>query len=366
MAIKKTLPAFCMFLFVLISLAVFGGGKAEAKYEKSAMTTLEQQKNMYMSYLINVLHKAEMTQGDLFVRINENLKFSYSPELSFNAYNGGVWDSPYGSWIESVSDMKKYYCGYETLLPIIDYHWLRINAPSNIGPGNLYAYVTVAGIEPKVSMVSSDSAVIECNSMSCIAKKAGKVTLTVNSSTGKISVSGTECYSPSWSGGPWKRGGTSASLDFPDTLSWDVNVLPNVSCIGTNPANATLCAGDDQLLVADTAKSAVSSCSETQKCEYICNSGYNLENGACVLLTTPVVPTVAPPVLIPSSGACGGDVDGKTFCQTPSRSKLCSAGSTASVVTLADGKWTWTCTGSDKVKIPCSAIKNCAWTEVNP
>ena len=54
------------------------------------------------------------------------------------------------------------------------------------------------------------------------------------------------------------------------------------SCTGTLPANATLCSGDDQGLAQDTNITLVSSCTNTQKCEAICNGGYHEENGACV------------------------------------------------------------------------------------
>ena len=54
------------------------------------------------------------------------------------------------------------------------------------------------------------------------------------------------------------------------------------SCTGTLPTNATLCSGDDQGLSQDTNITLVSSCTNTQKCEAICNGGYHEENGACV------------------------------------------------------------------------------------
>ena len=53
-------------------------------------------------------------------------------------------------------------------------------------------------------------------------------------------------------------------------------------CSGTVPSNATLCSGDSQGLNRDTPIILVSSCTNDQKCEYICDTGYHIENGVCV------------------------------------------------------------------------------------
>ena len=53
------------------------------------------------------------------------------------------------------------------------------------------------------------------------------------------------------------------------------------SCTGTVPANSTLCTGDDASLSANTVRTTVAACT-VAKCEYTCNTGYNLQNGVCV------------------------------------------------------------------------------------
>lgn len=53
------------------------------------------------------------------------------------------------------------------------------------------------------------------------------------------------------------------------------------TCTGTDPANATLCSGDDTGLSADTAKSVATSCG-TPKCEFTCNSGYVKSGNTCI------------------------------------------------------------------------------------
>jgi len=49
--------------------------------------------------------------------------------------------------------------------------------------------------------------------------------------------------------------------------SWNGTDCVAYVCTGLDPANASLCAGDDQGLTADTPKSLVSSCTAAQKCE---------------------------------------------------------------------------------------------------
>ena len=55
------------------------------------------------------------------------------------------------------------------------------------------------------------------------------------------------------------------------------------SCQGNDPLNATLCAGSDTNLTIDTAKTTVDSCTGA-KCEYVCNSGYTADGTACKLI----------------------------------------------------------------------------------
>ena len=66
------------------------------------------------------------------------------------------------------------------------------------------------------------------------------------------------------------------------TLDCPSGPTQTYSCTGNTPTNASLCAGDDQGLSQDTQITLVSSCTNTQKCEYTCNTGYHIENGFCV------------------------------------------------------------------------------------
>jgi hypothetical protein len=75
-------------------------------------------------------------------------------------------------------------------------------------------------------------------------------------------------------------------------------------CTGSVPANATLCAGDAGGLAANTPITAVTAC-DVPKCEYRCNSGYDISGGACV----PAVCTGAVPA---NATLCTGDDTGLT------------------------------------------------------
>lgn len=57
------------------------------------------------------------------------------------------------------------------------------------------------------------------------------------------------------------------------------------TCTGAAPANATLCTNDGTNLFTNTGNTLTASCSvpaEDVKCEYTCNTGFNLQGGACV------------------------------------------------------------------------------------
>ena len=372
--IKKILPAFCMFMFILISLAVFGGGKAEAKYEKSASVSEGWQDrnrnfNTEYYYTANVLHKAEMIEGDLIVKIGDPIGFSYKPELTFNG-SGSAFDTPYGNWVNEWPNFDQIMKSLESVMNSRESIENYIETYYAKRPDRR-EYMTTFAKNPDVNMVSENDNIVECIGMKCIAKKSGNVRLGLYINPVQIRQVIFSKIDTGYGIYKWFAKYNEFSLDYLfwwgpiNAFIWDITVLPNASCTGVDPANATLCVGDDQLLTADTAKSAVSACSETQKCEYACNSGYKLENGACVLLTSPVVPPVAPPVLIPSSGECG-DSGSKSSCKAPT-TNLCSSGSLASPVKLVDNKWTWECKGKDGGQsASCSAIKDCSWTEVNP
>jgi len=59
------------------------------------------------------------------------------------------------------------------------------------------------------------------------------------------------------------------------------------SCTGSVPANAQLCINDDKGLTMDTPRTTVSGCTVRTRCEYTCNVGFTLQNGACVAVTLP-------------------------------------------------------------------------------
>jgi hypothetical protein len=62
---------------------------------------------------------------------------------------------------------------------------------------------------------------------------------------------------------------------------------PMPQCVGpVVPPNATLCAGDDTNLSANTTLSLVPACTPSTKCEYTCSNGYALSGGVCVLTST--------------------------------------------------------------------------------
>jgi hypothetical protein len=78
---------------------------------------------------------------------------------------------------------------------------------------------------------------------------------------------------------------------------------PTYSCTGTVPLNANLCSGDDIGLTANTARTLVSSCTASKKCEYTCNSDYILSRGSCVRkpTCTSFTYTAWSPVICPQS-----------------------------------------------------------------
>ena len=71
-------------------------------------------------------------------------------------------------------------------------------------------------------------------------------------------------------------------VDEEGVFTLNCGVSQSYHCVGTVPSHASLCSGDDQGLTQDTSITLVSSCTNTQKCEYTCKTGYHLENGVCV------------------------------------------------------------------------------------
>ena len=100
------------------------------------------------------------------------------------------------------------------------------------------------------------------------------------------------------------------------------------SCTGTNPTNATLCTGDNQSLIANAANQMVGTCSSGTKCEYTCNSGYGLVNGACVAF------------------ACTGNI--------PANATLCT-GDNQSLTANAANQIVSTCNSGTKCEYTCNS-----------
>ncbi len=103
------------------------------------------------------------------------------------------------------------------------------------------------------------------------------------------------------------------------------------TCTGQTPTYAQLCSGDSQGLTANLPKTLVPACTANRKCEYTCNSGYQLISGSCQLPS--------------QSYTCIGSV--------PAHSQPCSnylAGLTANTaVRLADA-----CTGDVRCTYICT------------
>lgn len=70
---------------------------------------------------------------------------------------------------------------------------------------------------------------------------------------------------------------------IPTTIAHDYTTCTSTAfnCTGSAPANATLCAGDDAGLTADTARILVAACTAA-KCEYTCDSGFIQSGSTCI------------------------------------------------------------------------------------
>lgn len=56
-------------------------------------------------------------------------------------------------------------------------------------------------------------------------------------------------------------------------------------CQGSVPLNAVACANDEQNLTMNSSRQVVASCTSQKKCEYVCDLGFNNQNGVCVRQT---------------------------------------------------------------------------------
>jgi len=122
-------------------------------------------------------------------------------------------------------------------------------------------------------------------------------------------------------------------------------------CIGTIPNNATLCSDDDSDLLADFPRALVDGCSDPSKCEYTCDSGFELKNGSCVI-----------------SGKCGV-AEKAIWCRNIPTTGWCGSGSTLiEGPTPRGNRWTWVCAGAfGGPATSCRAVRACGegWKEVS-
>jgi hypothetical protein len=125
-------------------------------------------------------------------------------------------------------------------------------------------------------------------------------------------------------------------------------------CTGTVPSNASMCSGDDAGLTANTTRSLVSSCTGATKCEYICNSGYTKSGNSCTSNSGTFNCTGDAPA---NASMCSGDDTGlaantnKTLvssCTNSSKCEyICNSGYTKSGDTCQSNSMnTFNCTGS--------------------
>lgn len=121
-------------------------------------------------------------------------------------------------------------------------------------------------------------------------------------------------------------------------------------CTGAIPNSSSMCIGDNSGLIADFPRQLVTGCSVVDKCEYVCDSGYELKNGNCV-----------------AGGKCG--VAAKNiWCREAPTTGWCSSGSVLIEGPTPKGnRWTWVCGGAGGgPRTSCRAVRACGegWKEV--
>ncbi|HRY82598.1 MAG TPA: hypothetical protein P5232_02775 [Candidatus Moranbacteria bacterium] len=280
----------------------------------------------------NMTHNMEMTAGNYIVEINNPINFSYLPELlSYNA-SGGAWDTPYGEWTDKSSDEmsailkkaiddgsagNKYFKFYsidkeqllkryqsdlekelnnlieepgtakqkqekriETLRSQIEKLQKEIEEKTedHYGYLNVFDKMPVAG-----SIESSDSSVISCNGLNCIAKKPGIAILTANfpTVTPKIVAGFWQMYeegekkSENDKAGFYKMDSMTASPISGCSVSWMIVVREPVApfiCLGEAPMlPKNKCLNTESGLTKDTPWTEVensSQCSNIIGCQW--------------------------------------------------------------------------------------------------
>jgi uncharacterized protein YegL len=130
-----------------------------------------------------------------------------------------------------------------------------------------------------------------------------------------------------------------------------ITIENEAQCIGETPANADLCAEDDENLIAESTRQIVNSCSNYNKCEYVCDPNFEFKDGKCVI-----------------DGKCGV-AENKSWCRDEPTTGWCGNGSVLVEGPDPEGnKWVWHCAGIfGGTTATCKATRACAegWKEVS-
>lgn len=139
---------------------------------------------------ISVNHRVGMTSGGYSVNPGQSISFNYNPDDPYFLLNNGTWDTPYGEWTDSVSNI--YYAKFgpysemknsfssgsdASYMGYIKDHGQFFCGDSCI---DQYGYFYWTAVKPSVSIVSSNPGVISCRGMNCTAISPGEATLTSN------------------------------------------------------------------------------------------------------------------------------------------------------------------------------------------
>lgn len=89
-------------------------------------------------------------------------------------------------------------------------------------------------------------------------------------------------------------------IDAQDSDCISVNVGVTFTC-PSSFTNAQICSGDGEGLSVDTTSTLVNSCTDTVKCEYVCNTGYVLFDPPLAIPSTGGLPIDPPPSCIPQT-----------------------------------------------------------------
>lgn len=172
----------------------------------------------------------------------------------------------------------------------------------------------------------------------------------------------------------------STIADPPPILPVDPSLI--FACSGIVPANTVLCTGDDFGLVAATSRMAVQSCTTAQKCEHICNAGFNLVGGICVaalgnscVTTLPCTNAISCSIVtgnpimpnqpwLKGSGPCGFScINGYTGtnCQTPPAGFACQGSAPANSALCAGDDTGLTANSNRTLAASCTVPTKCEY-----